>query len=74
MAIAERINRYVSQLPEQLQVEVLDFVEYLLNKVRQESLSDERKEWSSFSLANALQGMEEEDSLFTEADIIDSGG
>jgi hypothetical protein len=32
MVIAERIQQYVQRLPASLQVEVLDFVEYLLAK------------------------------------------
>ena len=38
MLVAERIHQYVQKLPASLQVEVLDFAEYLLSKLGDEDL------------------------------------
>ena len=45
--------------------EVLDFVEYLRTK------TDDKK-WSAFTLASAMRGMEDEDSLYTLDDLKES--
>ena len=66
MAIAEIIQRHVQKLPPSFQAEVLDFVEYLLRKIR----GREEAEWSDFSLALAMRGMEDEAApLYTTADL-----
>ena len=57
MAIAEKIQHYLQKLPTAFQIEVLDFVEYLLAKAERQ---DER-DWSDLSLALAMRGMEDED-------------
>lgn len=59
MTRLEQIVLHAQKLPESLQEEVLDFVEYLEVKVlsRQPNLSD--KDWSDFSLTSALTGIEE---------------
>ena len=56
MTIAELIRKKVKLLPEPTQQEVLDFVDYLLQKSRQE---DEL--WSKLSLRWALRGLEDEE-------------
>jgi hypothetical protein len=53
MKTAEVIYQKVKTLPEASQSEVLDFVEYLTQKLRREDAA-----WSEMSLANALRGME----------------
>ena len=55
MNTVERIQEQVQSLPEPVQQEVLDFVEYLAHKLRRE---DTR--WSEFSLKTALHGLEDE--------------
>ena len=55
MKTSDAIHKKVSALPEPLQREVLDFVEYLAGKQERENA-----EWSAFSLASALRGLEEE--------------
>jgi hypothetical protein len=65
MDIAERLIDNLKTLPESIQAEVLDFMEYLKLKTERE----EQKEWSAFSLASAMQGMEDEESLYTLDDI-----
>ena len=53
MKTAEVIYEKVKVLPEASQGEVLDFVDYLTQKLRREDAT-----WSEMSLANALRGME----------------
>ena len=62
MSLEEKIIRQVHELAESKKAEVLDFVEYLKAKT-------EEKEWSGFSLASAMRGMEDEDSLYSLRDI-----
>jgi len=61
MAVAERIHQYVQRLPERLQAEVLDFVEYLLAKAERESASRDEQEWTNLSLSLAMREMEGEE-------------
>ncbi len=56
MAIAERIQQLVRELPASLQAEVLAFVEYLLARARRQ----EAETWSEWSLSSAMRGMEDE--------------
>jgi len=55
METAERIYEEVKTLPEPLQREVLDFVEHLVLKLREEDA-----DWSELSLRAAMRGMENE--------------
>jgi hypothetical protein len=65
MTVTEKIIEHIRQLPEPIQVEVLDFVEYLENKAE----SEDRSGWSTFSLAQALRDMESEASSYSEKDL-----
>jgi hypothetical protein len=56
MAVLERIQKKVKLLPEPTQYQVLDFVDYLLSRSRQEDIL-----WSKLSVRWALRGMEEEE-------------
>ncbi len=56
MAVAEQIQEKVKLLPPPTQREVLDFVEYLLHRSRQEDLL-----WSRLSLRWALRDLEDEE-------------
>jgi len=56
MAIAELVQEKVKLLPEPIQREVLDFVDYLLQKSRQEDVL-----WSKLSLRWALRDLEDEE-------------
>lgn len=73
MAVLEKIQERVSQLPEPMQAEVLNFVDFLLSKVdtekQQPSLVRENAEWSYFSLSMALRGMEDEETDYTLDDL-----
>lgn len=62
MTVADNIHQYVQKLPDFLQLEVLDFVKYLLFKREQETLSQQDEFiWSNLSLALAMRSMEDED-------------
>ena len=61
MVVAERIREHVQKLPEPLQQEVLDFVEFLLLKVARESVQQDELRWTDFSVTMAMRGMEDED-------------
>jgi hypothetical protein len=70
MLRAEKIQQHIQKLPEELQVEVLDFVEYLLLKSERESLKRGDIDWSSLSLAFAMRDMEDEDTpAYTTDDL-----
>ena len=64
MTITEKIVQHVQSLPETLQAEVLDFVEYLEFKA-EKSESD----WEAISLSSAMRGMEDEQTLYSLGDL-----
>jgi len=57
MLVSEKITRHIKKLPNSLQSEVLDFVEFLLAKVERDQ---DDVEWSQFSLTTAMKGLEDE--------------
>lgn len=70
MKVAENINKQAQRLPAQTQAEVLDFVEYLLTKAERVQAREEEQEWTQFSLASAMRGIEEEtEPEYTEGDL-----
>jgi len=70
MVVAERIHQYVQKLPASLQVEVLDFVEYLLSKLERDAVEQGELSWSALSLTLAMRGMEDEEMpAYTTADL-----
>lgn len=69
MTTLESIHQYAKMLPDSLQQEVLDFVRFLLFKREQEITPEQDDiEWSNFSLASAMRGMEDEDTPVYTAD------
>ena len=73
MTVIDKIHQRVRILPEPLQAEVLDFVEFLLSK-KTIKLSDDAQdfddlEWSNLSLIMAMRGMEDEEEPYTIADL-----
>jgi len=56
----------IQKLPLSFQQELLDFVDFLLIRAEQQ----EAREWNMFSLANAMRGMESEESLYTSEDLM----
>ncbi len=68
--IFERIIKGLQTFPYQMQVEVLDFIGYLKNKLAIEQVRMEEIEWSHLSLANAVKDIEDEkEEEYSEADL-----
>ncbi len=69
MSTVDVITSEVRELPEQLQKEVLDFVEFLKTKSNNGGDNEDRA-WNEFALGQAMRGLEDEDwPEITEADI-----
>jgi hypothetical protein len=60
MVFADKLIEKIKSLPEEKQVEVLDFVDFLQGKFEEE----ERREWSSFSLDSAMREIEDDNTLY----------
>lgn len=69
MILAKEIVDRIQRLPETLQAEVLDFVEFLLTKISGEPGKEENRQWTGFSLQSAFQGMEDEPELYADRDL-----
>lgn len=71
MTTLNNIHRYSQMLPDPLQQEVLDFIKFLLFKQEQANASEpDEIDWSEFSLAAAMRGLEDEDSpIYTTDDL-----
>ena len=68
MLVSEKIQKYAQKLPERMQFEALDFIEYLLSKSKQESNDD--ADWTALSLQMMMRGMEDEPTPeYTRADL-----
>ena len=70
MSTAERIIQKLSGLRPEKQSEVLDFIEFMKEK-------EKKKEENLFfesSLSSAMRGMEDEDAIYSEADINEKFG
>jgi hypothetical protein len=66
MSAKEQITDRLQMLPLRLQREVLDFIEFLAQR---EGVSEEAK-WATFSLAQSMNGLENEDAPeYSEADL-----
>lgn len=73
MTTAQAIIQHLKALPDSMQREVLDFVEFLESRHKEGSAARETDDaWSGFSLESALRGMEDEESLYTVDDIKES--
>jgi hypothetical protein len=69
MILAKEIVERVQRLPEPLQAEVLDFVDFLLAKTSGEFGKEEDRRWMGFCLQSALSGMEDEPELYADKDL-----
>jgi hypothetical protein len=70
MSAKEQITDRLQMPPPPLQREVLDFIEFLAQKVAQREDASEEGEWTKFSLAQAMNGLETEGSPeYSEADL-----
>lgn len=70
MSTAEQIIHEIATLRPEKQSEVLEFVEFLKEKERKK----EEEALMGASLASAMRGMEDEDSLYSESDIVEKIG
>lgn len=61
MLLIEKLQEDVRKLPENLQQEVLDFVEFLLYKLDEDAARREETEWSHAALAYVMSQMDKED-------------
>jgi hypothetical protein len=70
MSAKEQITNRLQRLPPPLQREVLDFIEFLTQRVAQRQDASDEVGWTKFSLAQAMNGLENEDSPeYSEADL-----
>ncbi|AOS83658.1 hypothetical protein BIU88_05545 [Chlorobaculum limnaeum] len=65
MTLDEKIHQYAQRLPYSFQEEVFDFVQFLLLKAEQQ----EKQDFESLSLSNAMRDMEDEPDLYSLSDI-----
>jgi hypothetical protein len=70
MSTAEQIIHEIASLRPEKQSEVLEFVEFLKEKEKR----NEENALREASLASAMRGMEEEESLYSESDVIEKIG
>ena len=69
MTVAETIIQHVRTLPELVQIEVLDFIEYIETKTATQKCAQEEKDWTMFSLSQAMRGMEDERTYYGPEDL-----
>ena len=69
MTRLEQIVSHVKKMPDSLQNEVLDFVEYLEAKNLAKNKHMNNQEWSNFSLKHALSDMKDEQVQYSEFDL-----
>ncbi|MBI4849964.1 MAG: DUF2281 domain-containing protein [Nitrospirae bacterium] len=70
MSLPEKIITHIQNLPEALQAEVLDFVEYLESKINKGGKHEgEEPDWSALSLPSAMRDMEDEYSPYSLSDL-----
>jgi len=73
MTTAQAIIQHLKSLPAPAQREVLDFIEFLESRRKEASTGREEDEaWSSLSLAQAMRGIEDEETPYTDADLKES--
>ena len=70
MSTAEQIIHEIATLRPEKQSEVLEFVEFIKEKEKKNEENTLRK----VSLTSAMRGMEEEESLYTESDVVEKIG
>ena len=66
MMSTERIADRLEKLPPSLQREVLDFIEFLSQKVANDKAESD-DEWQRFSLEQAMRGLEEDSPGYAES-------
>lgn len=68
------ITQHIEELPEASKLEVLDFVQFLEAKTVPASSQNTDENWSLFSIASVMSGMEDESSTYTVDDVKDWKG
>ncbi len=72
MIVSEKINQKLEKLPTAIQLEILDFVEFVAQKAERQNSEIEDAQWAEFSLGQAMKGLEDEESPeYTEADLVE---
>lgn len=72
MIVPDQITDRLQKLPPSLQRKVLDFIDFLEHGAAQGEDASEDADWTKFSLAQAMNGLEDEDSPeYSEADLIE---
>ena len=70
MAVSEQISEKLEKLPVAIQQEVLDFVDFVSERVKHQNVAEEDEQWQDLSLSQAMKGLEDEASPeYTEADL-----
>ncbi|MGI8668983.1 MAG: DUF2281 domain-containing protein [Aridibacter sp.] len=68
MIVTKQVTEKLQKLPISAQEEVLHFIEFLTQRFEQEA--DEDKQWSDFSLAQSMKGLENDElPEYTEEDL-----
>ena len=70
MSTAEQIIHEIAGLRPEEQSEFLEFVEFLKEKEKKK----EAKDFQMASLSSAMRGLEDEDELYCESDLIETLG
>ncbi len=60
MSTIEKINQSIKKLSKNSQIEVLNFIEFLLSKSGIVSDDYDIEDWNQFSLNQAMKGLEDE--------------
>lgn len=61
LVMVEQIAAQLEKLPPALQREALDFIEFLAQKATRQEAAGAEEDWMRFSLAQAMEGLDEED-------------
>ncbi|MCZ6879000.1 MAG: DUF2281 domain-containing protein [Acidobacteria bacterium] len=69
MTLPEKIIQHLQKLPESVQAEVLNFVEYLESKIGRDQKVQDERDWSTLSLSCAMRGMEYEQTFYSSNDL-----
>lgn len=69
MTLTEKILAHAKDLPEPIQAEILDFVEYLESRAERNRTGRSDRHWADFSLMSAMRGMEDEVAAYSIDDL-----
>jgi hypothetical protein len=69
MTTMRKIMTQLNSMPDSAQHEVLDFVEFLLQRRSNHAFREDDLSWTEYSLAAALRGMEDEETPYAISDL-----